>query len=186
MLRGIKVLLRPVKRSDINHFLKWYNDPEVIQYLTMYLPMTEISEEKWIEEASTNKDMIIFVIEAILNNLQRKPIGSCGLNNVNGKDHCAEFGIAIGEKEYWGDGYGTEAARLLIDYGFRQLNLHRISSGVYEFNVRSEKMHKKLGFIEEGRRRKEVYKDGEYQDKIVLGILKEEWKEKNNLKKPVE
>ncbi len=50
MLKGQKVVLRPVKRSDIPNFLKWFNDPEVIQYLTMYLPMTEMAEEKWIDE----------------------------------------------------------------------------------------------------------------------------------------
>ena len=53
MLKGEKVLLRPVKRSDISHFLKWFNDPEVIQYLSMYLPMTEMAEEKWIEDLAT-------------------------------------------------------------------------------------------------------------------------------------
>lgn len=186
MLRGKKVLLRPVKRSDIKYFLKWYNNPEIVQFLSMYLPMTEAVEEKWIEEISTNKKTVFFVIEAIENNLQKKPIGSCGLNNINCKDRCASFGIAIGEKEFWDDGYGTEAAQLLIEYGFMQLNLHRISSGVYEFNIRSYKMHKKLGFMEEGRSRQEIYKNGKYWDKINFGILKEEWEEKNNLKKPVE
>lgn len=181
MLKGKKVLLRSVKKSDLQYFLKWYNDQEITQYLSMYLPMTEIGEEKWIEEASENKEMVIFVIEAILNNLQKKPIGSCGLHKFNWKDRCAEFGIAIGEKEFWSDGYGTEAAQLLIDYGFMQLNLHRISSGAYEFNARSRKMHKKLGFIEEGCSRKKIYKNGEYWDKINFGILKDEWR-KNNFK----
>lgn len=176
MLKGNKVILRSVKRLDIKYFLKWYNDPEIVQYLAMYLPMTEISEEKRIEEVSIKKEAVFFVIEAIENNLQKKPIGSCGLSNINCKDHCAEFGIAIGEKEFWSDGYGTEAAQLLIEYGFMQLNLHRISSGAYEFNARSRKMHEKLGFTDEGRSRKEMYKNGKYWDKINFGILKEEWK----------
>lgn len=185
MLKGKKVLLRPVKKSDLQNFMKWYNDQEITQYLSMYLPMTEIGEEKWIEEASDNDGMIIFVIEAISNNLQKKPIGSCGLHKINWKDRSAEFGVAIGEKEFWSNGYGTETAMLLIDYGFMQLNLHRISSGVFKFNERSQRLHIKLGFTNEGCSRKEIYKNGEYWDKIDFGILKEEWggkSEKNFLK----
>jgi hypothetical protein len=53
MLKGKSVLLRPVKRSDISYFLKWFNDPEVIQYVGLYLPMTEMAEEKFIEESGT-------------------------------------------------------------------------------------------------------------------------------------
>lgn len=177
MLKGNKVFLRSVRRSDIKYFLKWYNDPEIMQYLAMYLPMTEISEERWIEEVSIKKETVFFVIEAIENSSQKKTIGTCGLNGINDKDHCAEFGIAIGEKEYWGNGYGMEAAQLLIEYGFMQLNLHRISSSVIECNTRSQKMHEKLRFTEEGCYRKKIYKNGKYWDKIIFGILKEEWEE---------
>jgi len=177
MLRGKSVLLRPVKRSDISHFLKWFNDPEVIQYLDMYLPMTEMAEEKFIEELATTRARsdVILVIEAI-EGASTKPIGNCGLHGINSKDNHATFGIVIGEKDYWNKGYGTEAARLLINYGFQQLNLHRISSSVVTFNERSIKFHKKLGFQEEGRRRQATFKNGQYHDHVQFGLLKEEWK----------
>lgn len=181
MLKGEKVCLRPVKRSDISFFLKWFNDPEVTQYLTMYLPMTEMAEEKWIEElgsitntraGSVNK--VNFVIEAIRGETNL-PIGTCGFHNFNQKDQNAEFGIAIGEKDYWSKGYGTEATKLLIRYGFQQLNLQRISSSVYAFNERSLRLHKKVGFKEEGRLRKDVFKNGQFKDRVIFGILREEW-----------
>lgn len=126
MLRGKKVLLRPVKRTDIKYFLKWYNNPEIVRFLSLYLPMTEIGEEKWIEAIAMSKDLVFFVIEDITVNRQKKPIGSCGITSIDWKDRCGEFGIAIGETNYWNDGYGTEASQLLIDYAFMQLNLHRI------------------------------------------------------------
>jgi len=179
LLRGKKVLLRPVKRSDISFFLKWFNDPEVTQYLERNLPITEMAEEKWIEELATRANSCVaFVIEAVESN-SNEPIGNCVLREIDQRDHTAKFGITIGEKEYWSKGYGTEATQLLIDYGFRQLNLHRISSCAYEFNERSIRMHKKVGFKEEGRLRKARFRNGRYWDEIVFGILREEWDEKS-------
>jgi RimJ/RimL family protein N-acetyltransferase len=177
MLRGENVLLRPIKRSDISCFLKWFNDPEIVQYLDMYLPMTEMSEEKFIEELGTTraKSDIILVVEATEGD-SAKPIGNCGLHSISPKDHNATFGIIIGEKDYWSKGYGVEAARLLINYGFQQLNLHRISSSAIAYNDRSITLHKKLGFREEGRLRQAMFKNGQYHDRVEFGILREEWK----------
>lgn len=183
MLKGKRTVLRPIRRSDLGNMLKWYNDPDVIQYLSLYLPMTEIGEEKWLENICTKrKDTdVVFMIEAIRGR-KKIPIGSCGLHRINWKDRDAEFGIAIGEKKFWSNGYGTEAAELIIGYGFDQLNMHRISSGAYGFNGRSIKMHLKLGFKKEGVIRKGIFKNGKYQDKVLFGILKGErkkQKEKN-------
>ena len=176
MLKGKSVLLRPFKRSDISYFLNWFNDPEVVQYLDMYLPMTEMSEEKFIEELGTTRARsdVLFVIEVVEGD-STKPIGNCGLHQITPKDHDAIFGIIIGEKDYWSKGYGVEAARLLINYGFQQLNLHRISSAAVAFNERSIKLHKKLGFVEEGRLRRAMFKNGQYHDRLEFGILREEW-----------
>lgn len=160
-------------------FVKWFNDPEVTQYLGGYLPMTEMAEAKWIEELATTraKTDAVFVIEAIEDD-STKPIGNCGLHKINPKDQTAGFGIAIGEKDYWEKGYGTEATQLLIDYGFRRLNLHRICSSTIEFNKRSIKLHKKIGFQKEGRLRKARFENGQFWDEITFGLLREEWEEK--------
>jgi RimJ/RimL family protein N-acetyltransferase len=176
MLKGNKVLLRPVQKSDISFFLKWYNDLEVLEYLSMYLPMTETMEEKWIEEAASgqNGTRVHFVIEAIEGNAT-KTIGSIGLNKIDYRCQTAELGIAIGEKEYWSKGYGTEAARLLINYGFNQLNLNRIGSCVFAPNKRSLKMHQQLGFIKEGQKRQAFFKNGQFMDEVLFGLLKKEW-----------
>ncbi|MBN2076067.1 MAG: GNAT family N-acetyltransferase [Dehalococcoidales bacterium] len=180
MLQGEKVVLRPVRRADIESFLKWFNDPEVTRYLKMYLPMTEMAEEKFIEELGTTGAVakVIFVIEAI-DGKSTKPIGNIALSNIHPKDHHAVFGIAIGERDYWSKGYGTEAARLLIRYGFEQLNLHRINSSAFSFNERSIKLHKRIGFTEEGRQREADYKNGAYHDRVIFGLLRNEWQKHN-------
>jgi len=164
MLRGEKVLLRPLKRSDITNFLKWFNEPEVTQYLNFYAASRT--------QAGTG---VYFVIEAIEGD-STKPIGSMGLGGINPKDHGASFGITIGEKDYWGNGYGTEATRLILEYGFQQLNLHRISSSAFAFNERSIRLHKKVGFKEEGRQREAIFKNGRFHDLVYFGILRDEWR----------
>jgi len=178
MLRGEKVLLRPLKRSDITNFLKWFNDPEVTQYLSFYLPMTEMAEEKWMEDSVSRTQAgtgVYFVIEAIEGD-STKPIGSIGLAGMNPKDHGASFGITIGEKDYWSKGYGTEATRLIFEYGFQQLNLHRIASSAFAFNERSIRLHKKVGFKEEDRQREARFKNSQFHDLVMFGILREEWR----------
>ena len=165
-----------MEKGDIPNFLRWFNDPEVIQYLQIYLPLTEMAEEKWLERISSVTNEVVFVIESIFEGVEKKPIGNCGLHMINWKDRNATFGIAIGEKDFWSGGRGTEAAKLLVEYAFCQLNLHRISSSVYDFNDRSLGMHEKIGFQVEGRRRQAIFKNNRYADEVLLGLLKDEWK----------
>lgn len=176
MLKGKLVLLRPVRRSDLQNFLKWFNDPEVTRYLDRSLPLTEMEEEKNVEELGTTRARTdaAFVIEASEHPAQS--IGWIDLTGINPKDHNAMFGIVIGEKECWGKGYGMEAARLLVNYGFEQLNLHRISSRVHALNERSLKLHNRVGFKEEGRQREAIFKNGIFHDYVMFGVLREEWK----------
>lgn len=172
MLSGEKVTLRPVKQSDLPFFLKWFNETETTQYLSFYLPMTELAETEWIKRVSTSSTEIVFVIEANTSNgKENVPIGNCGLHRINFKDRSTEFGIAIGESAYWNNGLGTEAAYLILKYGFESINLHRIGSSAIAFNERSIRMHKKLGFVEEGRKRKAIFKNGKYHDMVIFGIL---------------
>jgi RimJ/RimL family protein N-acetyltransferase len=178
VLKGNKVTLRPVKRADIPNFLIWFNDPEVTQYMGRFLPLTEMEEEKWVDTLAGDNTRVNFVIEAVGTEIP-KAIGTLGFHAMRSKDREATFGIGIGDKEYWSHGYGTEAASLLIKFGFEQLNLHRISSEVFGFNERSQKMHLKLGFKEEGRKRSSMFINGQYWDVVMYGILESEWRELN-------
>lgn len=180
MLKGGKVILKPIRRSDLNYFIVWANDPEVIRYMGGYLPMTEMAIEKDIEDIPKQSNTeVVFIIEAVAEDTFR-PIGSIALSMINHKDHYATFAISIGEKDYWSKGYGTEATQLIIRYGFEQLNLHRISSFVFSFNERSIRLHLRVGFIEEGRRKESVYINGDYHDSVMFGLLRKEWMEREN------
>jgi len=87
----------------------------------------------------------------------------------------AWMGISIGERDYWGKGYGTDAVRLILQYGFIELNLYRISLGLHAYNERALKSYEKAGFKMEGRMRGEGWRDGVHYDSLWMGILCEEW-----------
>ena len=171
MIEGKILYLRQVQKEDVSYFLPWYNDQSVTQYIYNYLPVSEIYEEEWIKNISLNrKDTDVFFTVVDKNN--NTPIGSCGLHKICFKDRTAEISLVIGNKDYWKKGYGYESLSLLMKYGFNQLNLNRIYSGSYDFNVGSIKLLEKLGFKKEGRQRQAVYKNGKYCDIILFGYLK--------------
>jgi len=179
MLKGKLVTLRPVRRSDKQFFLKWCNDPEVIQFDTDYVPLTEMEQEKWwTEPSSSDGSNVHFMMEAVVQD-GAKPVGFLGLHYIDHKDRHASAGIIIGEKDYWSRGYGAEAAGLLLRYGFEELNLHRIYAGIWSFNARSLGLCLKMGFREEGRRREAVFKNGVYCDEVMFGLLRSDWEKLN-------
>jgi RimJ/RimL family protein N-acetyltransferase len=167
---GKRLRLRAIERSDIPAFVRWFNDPEVTKNLVLYLPMSQAQEERWFEEYLRDEQRHIFGIET----LDGRLIGNIGLENINWKDSNAALGIVIGEKEYWDEGYGTEAIISLLDFVFREMNIHRVYLRVFEDNHRAIRCYEKCGFKLEGRLREAHFSDGEYCDELVMGILRGE------------
>jgi len=95
---------------------------------------------------------------------------------VNGD---AYVGIGIGERDLWGKGYGTDAMRVMLRYAFRELNLHRVTLTVFEYNPRAIRSYEKAGFVVEGRLRGWINREGRRWDMIHMGILREEWETLN-------
>ena len=117
---------------------------------------------------------------AIRTRLDDRLIGSIGLYTIFWR-HCEAFmGIHIGEREYWGKGYGTDALRVLLRYAFDELNLYRVSLSVLEGNERAMRSYEKCGFRYEGRERQAWAYDGRRWDEIYMGLLRDEWQTMNN------
>lgn len=167
---GRKTRLRAIARSDIPTFVRWFNDPEVRQYLETYMPMSLAQEERWFEAQLEQGDRFIVGIET----LEGRLIGNLSLTNIDWKNSKAVLGIVIGEKEFWGRGYGTDAIVTALGFAFRELNLHRVSLRVYEYNHRAIRCYEKCGFRREGRLREAHFRGGKYHDELVMGILREE------------
>lgn len=174
MIFGERVRLRAVERSDIPTFVRWYNDPEVRQYLNMYEPVSTEREERWFEELQKQENDRVYAIEARIGE-EWVHIGNIGLHRIRWKDRCAILGIAIGEKQYWGQGYGTDAIRALLRFAFEEMNLQRVELEVLDFNTRARRCYEKVGFRYEGTRRRAVFSGGTYHDSLMMGILREEF-----------
>ncbi|TSC69945.1 MAG: GCN5-like N-acetyltransferase [Parcubacteria group bacterium Gr01-1014_46] len=170
-LSGKKTILRPVFREDIPYLLKWINDPDVRQFVASIFPTTQKFEEDWVDGLGKDKDNIVVVIET----KEGKPIGLMGLHRIDWVNRLATTGALIGDKEYWGKGFGTDAKMALLDYAFNTLNLNRINSDVIAFNERSLNYSLHCGYQVEGRKRQAMFRHGKYWDRIELGLLREEW-----------
>jgi RimJ/RimL family protein N-acetyltransferase len=176
MLIGERVRLRAIEREDLPAFVRWFNDPEVRQYLLFHTPMSMAEEERWFEGLPDRGDYV-YAVDALVEG-EWVHIGSMGLHHVDWKNGSAEFGVSLGEKAYWGQGYGTEATCLILRFAFEELRLNRVQLDVYEFNPRAIRCYEKAGFKHEGTRRQALYRDGQHHDMHVMGILRAEYQGK--------
>jgi len=135
------------------------------------MPMSQAQEERWFEAQLEQRDQFIFGIET----LDGKLIGNLGLAKMDWKNSQAVLGIVLGEKEYWGQGYGTDAITTLLGFAFKQMNLHRVFLTTYEYNKRAIRCYEKCGFKLEGRMRQAHFYGGQYHDELMMGILREEF-----------
>jgi diamine N-acetyltransferase len=174
MILGKKVRLRPVERDDLPRFVEWFGDPEVRRHLAIYLPFSLAQEERWFENLQGRLERQEDVLLAI-ETADGVHIGNLGLHGINWKDRSAELGIAIGEKAYWNQGYGTDAIRTLLGLAFRELNLHRVLLRVDADNARAIRCYEKAGFQREGTSREAVFSEGSYRDQYVMSILESEF-----------
>jgi RimJ/RimL family protein N-acetyltransferase len=175
MIVGQKTRLRGIEREDIPTFVKWLNDPEIRHYLEMYLPMSKAAEEGWFEAQLKDDSSRIFAIETA----EGVHIGNISLGDLDWKNRSAALGIVIGEKEYWGRGYGGDATIALLGFAFNEMNLHRIYLHTYDFNQRAIRCYEKCGFRHEGRAREAHFTDGKYHDHLLMAILREEFVSEN-------
>jgi len=171
MILGERTRLRAIEREDVPTFVRWFNDPDVRRFLDMYLPMSKAEEEQWFEAYLKNDSSRFFGIETG----EGVFIGNVGLHGIDWKNRSAVLGIVIAEKEYWGQGYGSDAVNTLLGFAFNEMNLHRIHLSVFDFNERAIHCYEKCGFRREGRAREALFREGRYHDAIHMAILRREF-----------
>jgi UDP-4-amino-4,6-dideoxy-N-acetyl-beta-L-altrosamine N-acetyltransferase len=173
MIHGQKTRLRRIEREDIPTFVRWFNDPEVREFLVINRPISMAEEEQWFERQLQASDTEIFCIETS----DGVHIGNIGLHDIDLRHRHAEMGIVLGEKDYWSQGYGSDAIRTLLRFAFDEMNLHRVFLKVYEDNPRAIRAYEKCGFQHEGRLRQAIYRKGRYYDELLMSVLRHEFKD---------
>jgi RimJ/RimL family protein N-acetyltransferase len=158
-------------------FSRWYRDSEYWRLMASNpaMPHSPQSIKKWLEKLEQNNppaESFWFLVRTLEDD---KLIGEVELDGVQWAHGDTFVGISLGEREYWGRGYGTDAMRVMLRYAFMELNLFRVSLNVYGYNRRAIRSYEKVGFKYEGQARKVIHRDGKRFDLMFMGILREEW-----------
>jgi RimJ/RimL family protein N-acetyltransferase len=171
MILGERVRLRALEPSDAEVVSVWYRDHEFsVLDGNIYGDSLESLRTFLKSVASPSYADAAFGIE----NEEGVLIGMVRLKRGRPEDRRADFGIAI-ERAYWNGGYGTDATRTALRFAFEEMNLHRISLTVLDYNTRAQRCYEKCGFRIEGRLRRSRFRDGRWCDEILMGILQDEF-----------
>ena len=166
-LEGEKVYLSPMNVEDAEIYTKWLNDVNIVQYLNVHNALVSVQGERnYIENFCTREFHL-----AIIKKDTDEVIGNIALENPDYKNGTCELGIFIGEEDNLDKGYGSEAIKLLTNYGFKELRLHTIYLMVFSNNPRAIRAYEKCGFVECGRRHEAVFLGGKYIDLVYMELI---------------
>ena len=172
-LRGTRVVLRPIEPDDAAAMHASLADGECQRLTGTTRSFTLDEVRRHCERVSRATDRVDYAIT-----LADDPsyLGEAVLNEIDRDQRCASFRIALAGEALFGQGYGTEATRLLLEHGFDGLGLHRIELEVYDFNPRARHVYEKLGFVQEGVRRDVLLWEGTYHSAILMSLLEDEYR----------
>lgn len=170
---GKKVLLRAIEEWDCKLIVDMFNDPEVENLVVGWAnPISLYSQKEWLKVHHSDQSNMRFVIETKEDGV----VGIVTLHQIDWKNRRAAHGLKIAARNCRGRGIGTDTVMAIMRYAFDELNLVRLEAGWFETNTASKTMYAKCGWTQEGIRRKYVYKNGEYRDLVLGGILAEEYR----------
>jgi len=163
------IALRAAVDSDSDLLFEWINDRDLVVFNAPYRPISRPEHEEWFKRIRKRPDAAFFMIE---DRSAGEPVGSCQLINVHPVHRSAELQIRIGVRRSQDQGAGSEAVRQLVEFGFTQLQLHRIALHVFSTNTRAVRVYEKCGFVREGLLRQAACIDGNWVDVICMAIVR--------------
>jgi len=183
LLTGDRVRLTAIDpEKDAPAMAAWSRDAEFLRLLdtnpargwTMARLKKDLEEEQGKDEP--NPGVFPFLIRALADD---RRLGFVSLDVPLWPHRDAWVAIALGERADWGQGYGSDAMRVLLRFAFAELNLHRVSLSVFGYNPRARRSYEKVGFVVEGAMRERLRRDGQRWDMVMMGILREDWQKAN-------
>jgi len=174
LIESSLITLRPLEVEDCNAFYSWANDREVTQFsLSAYAyPQSKSDILKWLADINKCTKTVSL---GICNRATGYLIGYAGIASISTLNRSGEFFILIGDKACWGKGIGTETTKLITDYAFKTLGLHRVELTAYASNPSAIRTYEKAGYKHEGVKRQSGFRNGQFVDKVQMAALCHEW-----------
>lgn len=166
------VKIRHITEADTANIVKWRNTPSVYEHFIYRTPLTEEAHLNWLHNRIETGQVAQFIIVDTESNTD---VGSVYLRDIDNDNRKCEYGIFIGESSCRGKGIGSAAAKLALDYAFKELNMNRVFLRVFADNIGAIKSYEHAGFKYEGTFRDDVIINGKPYDMIFMAILKSEW-----------
>ncbi|SHJ79098.1 Protein N-acetyltransferase, RimJ/RimL family [Dethiosulfatibacter aminovorans DSM 17477] len=171
-LIGKRVILRALEIEDMEYLREMLNDPEMESAVIGWsFPTSKYEQEQWYKNMITDKNNLKFAIQSNEGEL----IGLATLGKIDWKNRKATHGIKLGKNTPKGQGYATDAVMAVMKYAFEELQLNRLDGSWFENNIASQNLYIKCGWVIEGKVRKSIYKNNEYRNEVIVGILREEY-----------
>jgi RimJ/RimL family protein N-acetyltransferase len=172
--------LRDFRASDWTQVHEYGSNPNVVRFMD-WGPNTEEETHKFIQKSidyQTENPRIHYSLAIVIRE-QKRLIGGCGLYVSNVENRNGWIGYCL-NRQFWGQGYATETARSLLDFGFNDVNLHRIFAFCNPSNVDSAHVMEKIGMEYEGHFRENIFSKGKWHDELYYAILEKDWKNKRH------
>ena len=166
-MEGRLIRLAPLRDQDAEPLFEWINDRELVILNAPFEPVSRADHDRWFDRIRSAPDVEIFGIRRIGDD---ELIGSCQLNGIDRESGRATLQIRIGERDAWGQGYGTDAVRILVSHAFEALGLDRVELDVFAHNRRAIRAYEKAGFSERGVREDAGVVEGVPVDVIEMAI----------------
>jgi RimJ/RimL family protein N-acetyltransferase len=171
MIAGEHVILRAFEREDAERCYRWMNDPNIVRTLKSRYPMAFSNEMAWLDRAmEPNSGERHFAIER---KDDRVHIGNASIHDIDWISRTAAFGLFIGEPTAWNRGFGSDAIATLMRFAFDEMNLRKLRINVFDYNDRAKHVLESRGFVQEGRLRREFYREGSYHDIVILSTFRD-------------
>ena len=174
-LTGQRVRLRALREEDLPELCAWWSDTEVAAYVVGTAPSPRPADElaemfvAWSKNDGASCGLCV-----VTNDDEATLVGHTAVYGASLPHGCATFAIVIGPA-FQDRGYGSEATRLIVDFGFAELGLHRIELGVFDFNPRAIATYEKVGFVREGVRREAAYRSGRWHHDVTMAMIRSDW-----------